>query len=167
MGKKWEHVEDYMSWRLADCRKNSLNTTMYWSLRYDGHSPKKCASIMNKMGHFDMKGYLEHSMEYDYIDVPYKFRDFLIMSGATTSSPMSNVPGFTMFLEREQDYAHELNEAYVSAISNAHSKYPDDGFEMNVPIELMNDKTRMVFFLLGRNIREIVDDALETVGGRY
>jgi len=97
-----------------------------------------------------------------------KFREFLIMADATTSMPMSKVPGMELFLEKEQDYAYKFNEAYVSALATAKEKYPNAEFELTSPIELMNDMSKLVFFLLGRSIRELVTEESEMRNsGRY
>lgn len=43
-----EQVEDYFRWRMADGKKNCLNTYVYWMMRESGFSPGSCAKQAHK-----------------------------------------------------------------------------------------------------------------------
>lgn len=66
----WEQVIDYMNWRRADCKKNSLSTIVYWQLRGEGNTPKKCASLLNKTKHSQKLDMLKHR-GVEIKDLPY------------------------------------------------------------------------------------------------
>lgn len=69
-----KEVIDYFTWRMEDSARNALNSYTYWTMRKDGVTPNKAASMMKFMTTEDKIEYLgQHGISYDQVPEWQKF----------------------------------------------------------------------------------------------
>ena len=69
-----KEVIDYFTWRMEDSARNALNSYTYWTMRKDGVTPNKAASMMKFMTVEDKIESLDkHGISYDQVPEWQKF----------------------------------------------------------------------------------------------